>query len=519
MTRVVTAAQASARDAAAIAAGIPSWQLMQAAGKRAADEILRRHGHSLGGVLVFAGPGNNGGDGWVAGRSLAERGISVVMAQIGERRTADSRRAAEAFREYAPLGSQPRPAPPFVVMDALLGTGAKGAPRGDIAEAIADIERFRSEGVPIIALDIPSGLDASTGAAEHAVMADLTITFGTLKRGLLINRGRSGAIVAVDIGLGQHAELSDGAPSLVDERWVASRVPPIPAESHKGIRRRVAIVGGARGMAGAVTLAARAAFRSGVGMVRLIVDDESLAAVQSGAVEATAASWPSDDESLRAQLEGFAHAVLLGPGLGRSPRSQALAERVLRVWRGPVVIDADALTLFAGELSRLRELLGERPAVLTPHASEFARLAGISLDEVLAKRFEAPAEMARNTGAVVLLKGVPTIIAGPTGDQIVTATGTPVLATAGSGDVLGGIIVTLLAQSGDALSAAGCGAWMHGRAAEIANAGRTVRGVTLEDVMEAIGHAWRLDATTPAPPVLVELPAVGDRPATGVTVA
>jgi riboflavin synthase len=132
---------------------------------------------------------------------------------------------------------------------------------------------------------------------------------------------------------------------------------------------------------------------------------------------------------------------------------------------------------------------------------------------------EAPAEMARNTGAVVLLKGVPTIIAGPTGEQLVTATGTPVLATAGSGDVLGGIIVTLLAQGGDALSAAGCGAWMHGRAAEIANAGRPVRGVTLADVMEAIGHAWRLDAAAPTAPVLVELPAVGDRPATGVPVA
>jgi NAD(P)H-hydrate epimerase len=182
-------------------------------------------------------------------------------------------------------------------------------------------------------------------------------------------------------------------------------------------------------------------------------------------------------------------------------------------------MDADALTLFARELSRLRDLLGDRPAILTPHASEFARLAGLSLDDVLKNRFEAPADMARESGAVVLLKGVPTVIAEPKGSQIVTATGTPVLATAGSGDVLGGIIVTLLAQSGDALGAAGCGAWVHGRAAEIANAGRTVRGVTLTDVIDGLGHAWRLNAAPPEAPVLTALPAVGDRPAAGVAVA
>jgi ADP-dependent NAD(P)H-hydrate dehydratase / NAD(P)H-hydrate epimerase len=266
-------------------------------------------------------------------------------------------------------------------------------------------------------------------------------------------------------------------------------------------------------MAGAVILAARAAFRSGVGMVRLLVDDDSLAAVQSGAIEATAAGWPNDDDSLRALLHGFAHAVLLGPGLGRSQVSRELAERVLRVWPGPIVIDADALTMFAGELPRLRELLRGRPAVLTPHASEFARLGGLTLDDVLAKRFDAPAEMARTSGAVVLLKGVPTVIGEPAGTQFVIASGTPVLATAGSGDLLGGIIVTLLAQSGDAVSAAGCGAWVHGRAAEIANADRPVRGVTLADVIGAIAQVWRFDRPAPALPVLAELPAVGDRPA------
>jgi NAD(P)H-hydrate epimerase len=289
---------------------------------------------------------------------------------------------------------------------------------------------------------------------------------------------------------------------------------PIPAESHKGIRRRIAVVGGSRGMAGATILAARGAFRTGVGMVRLIVDDASLAAVQVGAVEATAAPWPNDDTEARALVDGYAHALLIGNGIGRTAPAKALVERMLRAWTGPTVLDADVFSHFAGNTAGLRALLSGRPAVLTPHASEFARLLGLTTDDVMARRFTLPVELAREIGAVVLLKGVPTVIASPGGETLVSASGTPALAAAGSGDVLGGMIATLLAQGGDPLQAAACGAWAHGRAAEIANAGRPVRGVTLDDVLDALPFVWRFDAPPPQPPALTLLPAVGDRPRT-----
>ena len=233
-------------------------------------------------------------------------------------------------------------------------------------------------------------------------------------------------------------------------------------------------------------------------------------AVQVGAPEATAAAWPTDDAMVQAIVDRYAHAVLVGPGLGQTEASRALLDRVLRVWTGPVVVDADALTLFAGRVDALREALAGRPAILTPHASECARLLGLTTDAVLGDRFTVPFELAKASGAVVLLKGVPTIIASPDGSGLISAAGTPVLAAAGSGDLLGGIVATLLAQTTDAFRSAACAAWVHGRAAELANAGRPVRGVTLDDVGRSLADVWRFHAAGPITPVLGELPAVGD---------
>lgn len=507
--RVVTAREAAARDAAAVAAGTPSRTLMQRAGAGAASGIVETFsGRLAAGVAVFAGPGNNGGDAWVVARHLAERGVPVVVSEIGESRTADARAEREAalplVRRGAPSGAE------GLVVDGLLGTGARGEPTGEVARAVVQINALRSAGAAVAALDVPSGLDATTGAATIAVQADLTVTFGTVKRGHLIARGRCGEIAVTDIGLGAYAELDDGAPHLIDAAWVAERVPAIPAEAHKGVRRRIVIAGGASGMAGATVLAAQGALRSGVGMVRLIVAPPSLSAVQASCTEATAATWPMSDQDLDAQVVMYAHAVLAGPGLGRTPESRDFLERLLTRWTGPVVLDADALYHFSGELVALGRLLGGRPSLLTPHASELARLLGTSTEEVLDTRFEAGLELARALRAVVLLKGVPTIVTAPDGDRLVSASGTPVLAAAGSGDILGGIAVTLLAQSGDPFTSAACAAWAHGRAAEIANAGRPVRGVVLGDVVDALPMAWRPGHSSLPPPVMVRLPQVGD---------
>jgi NAD(P)H-hydrate epimerase len=504
---VTSARESAARDAAAIALGVPSRALMQRAGAAAAGEIARAFGGDLThGVVVFAGPGNNGGDGWVVARCLAVAGVSVHVISTGDPSTDDAR-GERALARQVGLTDE-RPANARVIVDALLGTGASGTPRGAIASAVQDIARARAAGASVVALDLPTGVDADTGDADNAVRADLTVTFGTMKRGLLIARGNAGRIVLVDIGL----PPGDAAlPSLVTPAWVRHVIPPIAADAHKGVRRKLAIVGGQLGMAGAAVFAARAAMRAGIGMVRVIVAPESVPIVQDAAPHAIARAWPGErPDDMDDAIVHWADGVLIGPGLGDSPQSRALVERVLRAWRGPVVVDADGLNVFKGEAAKLGALLAGRPALLTPHAMELSRLYGAHPQEVLVRRFDIAGDLARVAHAAVLLKGVPTVVADASGARRVSAAGTPALAAAGSGDLLAGIAATLLTQLGDGLAAGAAAAWVHGRAAELASSGRGPRGVTLDDIEVAIGAVWPDLAAAHAPryPVLTELPAI-----------
>ncbi|MGH7654211.1 MAG: NAD(P)H-hydrate dehydratase, partial [Gemmatimonadaceae bacterium] len=395
-----------------------------------------------------------------------------------------------------------------VIVDGLLGTGARGAPHGAIADAIERIAYARENGAPrVVALDVPSGVDATTGETPGTyVRAHLTVAFGAMKRGLLVNRDAAGAIVVVDIGLGAGAALGDAIP-LMDAAIVRDAVPPISAAAHKGTRKRLAILGGAQGMAGSVMLAARGAMRSGIGMVKFYVAGETIPIVQTAEPAAMAARWPQTDAEFRA-LYDWANVLLIGPGLGLGASVRALAERALRGWHGPVVIDADGLNAFAGDVASLGTWLKGRPAVITPHAVEFSRLVGVTPEEVNARRFDIAAELARAANATVLLKGVPTVVSDGTATDV-SASGTPVLAAAGSGDILGGMVATLLAQGSEARASASAAAWVHGRAAEIAGAGRA-RGVDVYDVLTALREAWRLEAPPAGPTVLCELPAVGE---------
>jgi NAD(P)H-hydrate epimerase len=264
-------------------------------------------------------------------------------------------------------------------------------------------------------------------------------------------------------------------------------------------------------MAGAAILAARAALRSGVGMVKLIVSHESLPAVQEAEPHALAALWPDTDKAFEHDVKSWADAVVIGPGLGRQKPSQELLERALRCWTGPTLLDADAITLFEGRVSALSDRLGARPALLTPHAAEFGRLAGRTVHDVLATRFDVGREISTALRAAVLLKGTPTVITSADGQRLVSATGTPALATAGSGDVLSGIAGTLLAQLGDPFVAGAIGAWIHGRAAERvpATPEGSVRGIALDDVIAELQDAWRFDERPTRYPVLAELPNLG----------
>jgi len=268
------------------------------------------------------------------------------------------------------------------------------------------------------------------------------------------------------------------------------------------------VIGGSRGMAGAAVLAGRGALRGGAGLVRLLVESASVEAVQQGEPAALAAEWPVDAEARRRDVVEWADAVAIGPGLGSALEARSLLERVLGEWRGPVVLDADALNAYAGRLDALAPALDGRPALLTPHPAELARLLGVDVAEVLARRFEIGADAAARARAVVLLKGTPTVVSAPDGRTFVSASGTPALATGGSGDVLTGVAVALLAQMPDAAAAGACAAWVHGRAASLAEraiGAQQTRGATLDDVLGALPRAWSLRAAPTRYPVLFEL--------------
>jgi NAD(P)H-hydrate epimerase len=521
LVRVVTSVESAVCDASAIDAGVPSRALMQRAGAAAAAEIALRHRDAIDhGVLVLAGPGNNGGDAWVVARALAATGVRVRVVEPVVASTADARAeralaldtlAAEQIASGAVPADFDRGE--AIVVDGIIGTGHRAA-TGLLVDVIDRARAVRARGAAVVAIDIPTNVDASTGEARGTVLpADTTLTFGTVKRGHLVNRDACGTIVVLDIGLGRHAARDD-LPQLVDEAWVAAHVPAIAATAHKGTRKKLAIVGGGAGMAGAVTLAARAALRSGAGMVKVVVAPASVPVMQETEPHALAAAWPHDDDAFARDVGGWADALVIGPGLGRGDESRALLERTLRLWRGPVLLDADAITLFEKRAPELGALLRGRPALLTPHAVEFSRLSGIAPEDVLARRFDVGVDVAGQVGAAVLLKGVPTVIAAPDGRRLVTASGTPALATGGSGDLLSGIAGTMLAQLGDPLVAGAVAAWIHGRAAErvpsSAGTGRGVRGITLDDVVIELRDGWTFDARPTRAPVLVELPAVGE---------
>ncbi len=409
-----------------------------------------------------------------------------------------------------------------VIIDGLLGTGASGPLRGEIAACLGGLVAVRERGVVVVAIDLPSGLDATTGVAHGALAADLTITFGSIKRGHLIARGVCGQVVVVDIGLTSSDD--DPTPRLVDARWWRGMVPPIDAAAHKGTRKKIAIIGGDRGMAGAVILAARAALRSGIGMVRAVVHPDSVLALQQAEPAALASTWTEMADGMHDAILSWADAVVIGPGLGRSSEATQLLSRLLAEWRGPTVLDADALNAFAGDPDRLAAALGERRVLLTPHPVELGRLMGRTVDDVLASRFEIGREAATRCHATVLLKGVPTIISDGRRPAFVSAAGTPALAPAGSGDVLSGIAGTMMAQLDDPMVAGAVSALVHGRAAELSgqSAGievgeRTrsgIRGTSIEDVVESLRDVWTTGAGQALGlryPVLAELTLVGER--------
>ena len=506
---VLTPAQAATWDERARSSGIAVETLMDAAGRACAAVLADRHGPALrGGALVAAGTGNNGGDGWVLARVLHRHDVPVFVAPLPgtlSQLNAHARSVAlgEGVREVSPDGPWPAVA---LAVDAILGTGASGAPRGPAA---ALLERLRDLRIPLIALDGPTGVDLLTGATWGPAGANLSITFGAPRRGHLLARDEVGDVVVVDIGL----PAPDPAwPAIMTDAQAAEWLTPFAAGAHKGDRGRVVVLGGSAGMSGALRLASRGAFGSGAGLVFAVAPEETTALLTAAEPDLQLRAHPLDQPPSAALLElvAQADAIVIGPGLGRAQGSASLVVPVLQAARA-AVLDADGLVAFQGALSRLREIAAGRIVVLTPHPGEFRALFPHLAGALDVDPWGAAEAAAAEIGATVLLKGVPSVVARPGHASRSIAVGNPGLATGGSGDILAGICGAMLAGGLAPEQAAALAAQALGRAGELAARRHTARAMRPMDVLAALPDLWRawaLVRTSPPrarPPVLLEL--------------
>ncbi len=481
--------------------GVPSLELMERAGEGVVHAVERVAPD--GPVAVVCGKGNNGGDGFVAARLLRQTGreVHVVCTSAPEQLSGDARinfdllscdwallcedaRAGEAIRRAT------------AVVDALLGTGFGGAPRGPVAEAIEAVNEAVDAGAHVVSVDVPSGVDASTGeVAGTAVRAECTVTFHAAKPGLWVHPGKrhAGETVVIDIGIprGEPLETDIG---LVEPSVLAA-LPSRGTASTKFTSGHVVVVGGSRGLTGAPAMTSLACMRTGAGYVTAcvphslteILDVQLMEVMTLGLEEEVGSLTPDGIDSALAAL-GRASALALGPGLGREEAAAAFARALAVQARVAMVLDADGLNAHAGHLSDLAAR--QAPTVLTPHAGELGRLLGLDSEEIEQARLRHVRAAAQQSGAVVLLKGDDTLVAAPDGRVAVNPGASPALATAGTGDVLSGTISALLAQGLDAFTAAACGAYLHAEAGrEAARRQGSAEGVIATDVIAALPAA------------------------------
>ncbi|MGI6662723.1 MAG: NAD(P)H-hydrate dehydratase [Bacillota bacterium] len=501
-------------DRKAILAGIPVSILMENAGRALASHAFEMAAESReGAVVVLAGPGQNGGDGLSAARHLSSRGfgVKVVLFASPSRMTAEARLNLDALRAYPveifqvddETGFQDmraRLGPVTVIVDALLGTGQKGPPRPPMDEAV----KWACEaGVPVVACDIPTGVDADTGHVfDPVVRADVTVTMGVPKRGLYIYPGAkfAGRIVVEPLGLPPSLL---GGPFQVSAATVQDAVKLMPrreADHHKGLSGHVLVIAGSTGMAGAAVLAAKAALRGGAGTVTLLCPREIYPVCAGMLPEVMVLSVSeggsfSSGDGVMAVIGDFlskSGSVVLGPGLGRGSRQEAFVKECVELIASkgvPSVIDADGLNNLSGSggLSYLSSLEGK--FILTPHPGELSRLLGVQTRDIERDRISAAREAASRGKSVVCLKGAGTCVANSVGSVTVNTTGDPAMATAGSGDVLAGVIASLVSQGLPLYEAAWLGVLWHGLAGETAVAKAGSYGVLAGEICDFLPEA------------------------------
>ena len=465
---------------AAKLAGLSLYQLMERAGDAALRTInwcypYARH------YLILAGHGNNGGDGYVAARLAAAQGKAVTVIEFpGSRPLPDeARQARQAWLDAGgSIAGVDEAWPPQVdvIVDGLLGTGLKDAPREPYTGLI---HRANDHGAPIVSLDLPSGLNAETGAAPAAVIkAAHTVTFIALKPGLLTGKARSvtGKLHYDDLGLGnwlqQQTPLLERLTADLLPRWLTPRDPC----AHKGDNGRLVIIGGDHGLSGAIRMTGEAALRTGAGLVRVLTREENVGSLLTARPELMVE--PLNDQSLRQGLE-WADVIVIGPGLGQSEWGKN-ALRIAENYDKPMLWDADALNLLAINPQKRHN------RIVTPHPGEAARLLNSKVGVVESDRFLAAANIAKRYGGVVVLKGAGTLIADAGGQTSIADVGNAGMASGGMGDLLSGIIGGLLAQKLSLYDAACAGCVIHGAAADWLAAEKGTRGMLATDLLPAL---------------------------------
>ena len=467
MKRILTAENMRACDSAAIAAGTPSRVLMERAGEAVA-RVAKKH-FDTSRVLAVCGGGNNGGDGIIAAIRLYEAGCSCTVKLVGTDRVTRETglRIEEAKRCGIEFCSETDNGCYTLIIDALLGIGANRAPTGELLEAIQFIN---SCDAPVLSVDIPSGVCADTGALfGEAVYAHATVTMVACKRGLLLGDGAeySGRIYAADIGIA--TDTPDEREIYVLENSELSLLPKRARCSNKGTFGRVLIIGGSKGMCGAAYLSAKAALRSGAGLVEIFAPEANRAILQTLLPEAIVTSYAGDLRSEVQLLAGSlerATAVVLGPGLSVSCDAEFLVKYTYRHCNSPIIIDADALNITA---RASLEYPTDVPVIITPHPGEMSRLTGESIDTLAADPWSAAEQYAAENDIICVLKFAKTVIADGTSRSLfVNSSGCSALAKGGSGDVLSGTIAGMLCQGLSPVGAASLGVFVHGRAGEFA---------------------------------------------------
>lgn len=478
-------------------AAVTGLTLMEAAASGLADYVDRYIPDGL--IVIVCGGGNNGGDGYAAARILRSGGRQVRVLQAGD--TAKLSDDARAQLNLLP-GEPPIPfeegllGDAAVVVDALLGTGFSGKPRGEVGKAIGAISAC---GLPVVAVDVPSGVDASSGEIHGAaVSAQMTVTFNSDKPGLHINPGRAhaGAVRVVEIGIPPGAPIAEATVGLIIDGPLIALLPRRGADSNKFTSGHLYVAAGSIGLTGAAVLASTAAMRAGAGYVTACVPASQQPVVASHLVEVMQLALADDDghhcrKGADRLLDAVAErpgAVLLGPGLGPSKGARGFARELAVSVKAPLVIDADGLNAFAGDLEALAAR--KRPTVLTPHEGELARLLDCSTEKVRERRLRQVRAAAKAANAIVILKGVDTLICTPDGFVAVSPGASAGLATAGTGDVLGGVVGALLARGADPFLAAAAAVRLHARAAGLAAESLGAEGMVASDVVAALPLAW-----------------------------